>query len=138
MATPTERARVVVRAVRPCRARRPRAVPGWFPQLGPRLRRAVFAGTTCLFVLHGNVHDLIRLGDCDGRDLRQPRRIPGDAALRHVGRRAAARPEPGTPPLAGPTPSGCAGWSRSWRARIGEPKSWPRDPDADPRACSTS
>ena len=46
-----------------------------------------FSGTTCLFLIHGNVHDLTWLPEDDGRDLRQPARVPGDAALRLLGRR---------------------------------------------------
>ena len=43
-----------------------------------------FAGTTCVFVLHGNVHDLIRQGPADD-PVRRHSRIPGDATLRNPG-----------------------------------------------------
>ena len=35
-------------------------VPEWFPAWARELAELYFSGTTCLFVLHGNVHDLIR------------------------------------------------------------------------------
>ena len=35
-----------------------RAVVPWFPGWAREFAEQYFAGTTCLFVLHGNVHDL--------------------------------------------------------------------------------
>src|SRR5438876_6376632 len=35
-------------------------LPEWFPTWARELAELYFSGTTCLFVLHGNVHDLIR------------------------------------------------------------------------------
>ncbi len=37
-----------------------RALPDWYPAWARELAELYFSGTTCLFVLHGNVHDLIR------------------------------------------------------------------------------
>jgi hypothetical protein len=42
--------------------------PSWFPTWATQLADLYFSGTTCLFVLHGNVHDLIRCSDADGTD----------------------------------------------------------------------
>ena len=42
--------------------------PAWFPAWATELADLYFSGTTCLFVLHGNVHDLIRCPDKDGPD----------------------------------------------------------------------
>ena len=72
-----------------------RAVVPWFPSWAREFAEQYFAGTTCLFVLHGNVHDLTLQEAGKERTLRQHHRLPGDAALRHLGRRLAARPEPG-------------------------------------------
>ena len=36
------------------------ALPAWHPDWARELAELYFSGTTCLFVLHGNVHDLIR------------------------------------------------------------------------------
>src|SRR5208283_736046 len=35
------------------------ALPAWCPGWARELADLYFSGTTCLFVLHGNVHDLI-------------------------------------------------------------------------------
>src|SRR5947209_1372008 len=35
-----------------------RAVPPWFPGWAREFAEQYFSGTTCLFLLHGNVHDL--------------------------------------------------------------------------------
>lgn len=34
-------------------------IPAWYPEWARQLADMYFSGTTCLFVLHGNVHDLI-------------------------------------------------------------------------------
>ncbi len=35
-------------------------VPEWFPAWAREMAELYFSGTTCLFIVHGNVHDLIR------------------------------------------------------------------------------
>src|SRR5436189_1181132 len=42
-------------------------LPSWYPAWARELADLYFSGTTCLFVLHGNVHDLLRCpaGDAD-------------------------------------------------------------------------
>lgn len=35
-------------------------VPVWFPPWAARLTQLFFSGTTAMFALHGNVHDLVR------------------------------------------------------------------------------
>src|SRR5260221_13071126 len=44
------------------------ALPDWYPAWARALGELYFSGTTCLFVLHGNVHDLIRCPSADGTD----------------------------------------------------------------------
>src|SRR5262249_26642286 len=41
-------------------------LPAWYPAWARELADLYFSGTTCLFVLHGNVHDLIRRPDGEG------------------------------------------------------------------------
>src|SRR5262245_47453907 len=41
-------------------------LPAWYPAWARELAELYFTGTTCLFVLHGNVHDLIRCPEGDG------------------------------------------------------------------------
>ena len=38
-------------------------LPDWYPGWARELADLYFSGTTCLFLLHGNVHDLIRCPD---------------------------------------------------------------------------
>src|SRR5579872_1890333 len=45
------------------------ALPEWYPAWARALGELYFSGTTCLFVLHGNVHDLIRCPSADGGDV---------------------------------------------------------------------
>lgn len=44
------------------------ALPEWYPPWARSLAELYFSGTTCLFVVHGNVHDLIRCPGPDGTD----------------------------------------------------------------------
>ncbi|HSL23187.1 MAG TPA: AAA family ATPase [Vicinamibacterales bacterium] len=45
--------------------RRPADVPPWFSGWATELADLYFSGTTAAFVLHGNTHDLFRIGDGD-------------------------------------------------------------------------
>ena len=38
-------------------------LPAWYPAWARELADLYFSGTTCLFILHGNVHDLIHCPD---------------------------------------------------------------------------
>ena len=38
-------------------------LPAWYPAWARELADLYFSGTTCLFILHGNVHDLVRCPD---------------------------------------------------------------------------
>jgi AAA+ superfamily predicted ATPase len=42
-------------------------LPAWYPAWARTLGEAYFSGTTCLFVIHGNVHDLVRCVGPDGK-----------------------------------------------------------------------
>src|SRR5216117_442799 len=42
-------------------AQPPGPLPDWYPAWAAQLANLYFSGTTCVFVLHGNVHDLVRL-----------------------------------------------------------------------------
>ena len=44
--------------------------PGWFPAWAQQLGRVYYAGNTSMFVLHGNVDDLVRVEDKDQVDYR--------------------------------------------------------------------
>src|SRR5215208_6493045 len=47
-------------------AQPPGPLPDWYPAWAAELANLYFSGTTCVFVLHGNVHDLVRVSDEDG------------------------------------------------------------------------
>src|SRR3954471_7565400 len=49
-------------------AQPPGPLPAWYPAWAAKLANLYFSGTTCVFVLHGNVHDLVRLPEgAEGR-----------------------------------------------------------------------
>ena len=106
------------------------AVPKWYPAWAREFADQYFAGTTCLFVFHGNVHDLVRQDDAQPgsygtvADFLSTQLFgTWDVVLRHDlshGLRMSA----GTDvdrlrKMFGPLSE-----------RIGEPKTWPRDPDS--------
>src|SRR5689334_5212811 len=44
-------------------------LPAGYPRWARELAELYFSGTTCVFVIHGNVHDLIRCPGEDGADV---------------------------------------------------------------------
>jgi AAA+ superfamily predicted ATPase len=106
------------------------AVPSWFPDWAREFAENYFSGTTCLFVVHGNVHDLVRVGDgakAAFGSLPQflATQLFGtwDVVLRHDlsnGLRA----------YAGSDAERLRRMVGLLEARIGDPRTWPRDPDA--------
>lgn len=106
------------------------AVPKWFPSWAREFADQYFAGTTSLFIFNGNVHDLVRLDDVEPGtygtvldflatqlfgnweivlqyDLSYGLRMAGGANRERLRK------------MFGPVSE-----------RIGEPKTWPKDPDA--------
>jgi AAA+ superfamily predicted ATPase len=107
-----------------------RPVPPWFPDWAREFTDQYFSGTTCLFLLHGNVHDLLRLGG--GRDgpfgglpefLTTQLFGTWDVVLRYD-------LSHGLRPYAGADGERLRKMVAALEARVGEPKTWPRDPDA--------
>jgi SpoVK/Ycf46/Vps4 family AAA+-type ATPase len=102
----------------------------WYPAWARELADLYFSGTTCLFVLHGNVRDLIRgeAGENAGY-LGLPEflatQIFGswDLVLHHDLAR-------GLRPLAGEDAKRLQAMVQAVSARLGEPGSWPRDPES--------
>jgi AAA+ superfamily predicted ATPase len=106
------------------------AVPVWFPPWAREFADLYYAGTTCVFILHGNVHDLVRLGD--DKDLEYGS-VPEflatqlfgswDIVLRHdLGQ--------GLRLFVGSDADRLRKMASLATGLIGEPKTWPRDPDA--------
>jgi ATP-dependent 26S proteasome regulatory subunit len=106
------------------------ALPAWCPAWARELADLYFSGTTCLFVLHGNVHDLIRC--CDGPaesycDLMEflATQIFGrwDMVLGYD-------LSQGLRPQTGHNAERLRTMQQQLAARWGEPGNWPRDADS--------
>ena len=107
-----------------------RQLPPWYPAWARELAELYFSGSTCLFVIHGNVHDLIRCPGPDGKDVYcglsefLTSQIFGawDVVLQHdIGR--------GLRLQAGSNVERLRAMVQSLAGRWGEPAAWPREPD---------
>jgi AAA+ superfamily predicted ATPase len=109
---------------------RPQTLPDWFPAWARSLAELYFSGTTCLFVVHGNVHDLIRCRSQDGTETYC--NLPEFLSAQVFGswdvvvQYDLAR---GLRASAGGDRLRLQGMVQYLTARLGEPLSWPRDPD---------
>jgi AAA+ superfamily predicted ATPase len=107
-----------------------RSVSPEFPAWAREFAELYFAGTTCEFLLHGDVHDLMRIssGDDEARFADLPEflatQIFGswDVVLRYD-------LSQGLRVYAGPDGDRLRKMLASISERLGEPKTWPRDPD---------
>jgi AAA+ superfamily predicted ATPase len=105
------------------------AIPDWFPAWVKQLADLYFSGTSCVFILHGNVYDLIETGEGESRrfcDLKEflATQLFGtwDAVLEYdLGR--------GLRPLAAGDGARLKAMTRTLAPLWGEPASWPNDPD---------
>jgi AAA+ superfamily predicted ATPase len=113
------------------------ALPAWCPGWAERLGDAYLSGTSCVFLLHGNVRDLVPLAAAP--------REPGPADAQAWGtvsdflaRELFGRWDlvlaydvgKGLRPLAGPDPARLRGMAQWLTERLGNAANWPRDPDA--------
>src|SRR5262249_20668558 len=104
-------------------------LPSWYPAWARSLAELYFSGTTCLFALHGNVNDLLHcpVGDDDGycnlpEFLATQLSGSWDVVLQYnLGR--------GLRPFAGSDNERLKGMVQYLGTRLGEPGSWPRDPE---------
>jgi AAA+ superfamily predicted ATPase len=104
-------------------------LPGWYPDWAKQLADLYFSGTTCLFIFHGNVHDLVRCpeGEEDGYcSLAEflSTQIFGtwDLILGYD-------LSQGLRPQAGRDAARLRAMVQHLAARWGDPANWPRDPD---------
>lgn len=105
-------------------------LPAGYPAWARELAELYFSGTTCLFLLHGNVHDLLRRpveGQDDYCNLSEFLATQVFGAWDIVLHYDLAR---GLRPLAGSDPKRLQAMVQYLSGRLGEPGSWPRDPDA--------
>ncbi len=104
-------------------------LPAWYPGWARELADAYFSRTTCVFVLHGNVHDLIR-APVGGQDsyVSLPEFLSTqvfgswDLVLGHDLSR-------GLRLMAGSDAGRLRAMAQYLTSRWGEPASWPRDPE---------
>lgn len=107
----------------------PPKLPSWYPAWARELADLYFSGTTCLFVLHGNVHDLLR---CPAGEEDSYCNLPEflatqvfgswDIVLHYdLGR--------GLRPLTGSDSERLKAMVEYLGTRLGEPGSWPHDPE---------
>jgi AAA+ superfamily predicted ATPase len=127
VASPTPAGETVIESTR--RVDGARGVSPWFPDWAREFAEQYFAGTTCVFVLHGNVHDLILREQAGERiygsvtDFLATQLFGSwDVVLRHD-------LSQGLQIAAGPDGDRLRRMVALLGERIGEPKSWPRDPD---------
>jgi AAA+ superfamily predicted ATPase len=112
-------------------------LPDWHPRWAHELAEQYFSGTTSLFVLHGNVHDLVR---CQS--------VPGNLAGQSGGDSYCTLPEflatqvfgrwdvvigydlgQGLRPMAGSDAERHRRMMQYLAGRWGDPATWPREPD---------
>jgi len=104
-------------------------LPDWYPAWARELAELYFSGTTSLFLLHGNVHDLIRCPKDGGEEYCNlaeflATQVFGrwDIVLGYdLGR--------GLRPLVGADAERLRGMVQYLTARWGDPVTWPREPD---------
>lgn len=121
----------------PAAARGSAALPAWCPAWGERLGDAYLAGTSCVFMLHGNVRDLVPVAEPVAAGNHDPVEAWGtvsdflaremfgrwDVVLAYdVGR--------GLRPLAGSDAGRLRTMAQWLTERLGNASQWPRDPDA--------
>jgi AAA+ superfamily predicted ATPase len=111
-------------------AQPPGPLPDWYPAWARELADLYFSGTTCVFVLHGNVHDLLRAPGDDGED--RYCNLDDFLASQVFGRWDIVLGydlSSGMQTMAGRNADRLRGMSQYLIGRWGEPITWPRDPD---------
>jgi AAA+ superfamily predicted ATPase len=111
------------------------ALPEWCPAWAERLGDAYLSGTSCVFMLHGNVRDLVPVAAPagGGRDeVAAWGTVPDFLAREMFGRWdivLAYDVGKGLRPLAGPDPARLRSMAQWLTERMGNAANWPRDPD---------
>ncbi|MCX7432422.1 MAG: AAA family ATPase [Planctomycetia bacterium] len=108
------------------------ALPAWCPPWAERLGDAYLSGTSCVFLVHGNVRDLVPLGPADGQPPAGWGTAPDFLARELFGRWdivLAYDVGKGLRPLAGPDAARLRTMVQWLTERMGNAANWPRDPD---------
>lgn len=109
------------------------ALPSWYPSWARELADLYFSGTTCVFILHGNIHDLVRCPASTPEEEDSYTTLSEflttqvfgawDVVVHYdLGR--------GLRPFAGGNPQRQQAMAQALTTRLGEPHSWPRDPES--------
>jgi AAA+ superfamily predicted ATPase len=113
------------------------ALPDWCPAWAERLGDAYLSGTSCVFLLHGNVRDLVPVADPAAADEAAGASawgtVPDFLAREMFGRWdivLAYDVGKGLRPLAGPDPARLREMAQWLSERLGNAAQWPREPDA--------
>ncbi len=106
------------------------ALPAWCPAWARELADLYFSGTTCLFVLHGNVHDLIRCGEGAGESYCNLTEFLATQIFGRWDMVLGYDLSQGLRPQAGRDAERLRTMQQQLAARWGEPGNWPRDADA--------
>ena len=108
------------------------ALPAWCPPWAERLGDAYLSGTSCVFLLHGNVRDLVPLGPPAAQPPAGWGTVPDFLARELFGRWdivLAYDVGKGLRPLAGPDANRLRTMVQWLTERMGNAANWPRDPD---------
>src|SRR5688572_28480630 len=104
-------------------------LPEWYPAWASELADLYFSGTTCVFVLHGNVHDLVRLPDADETRYCSLSEFLATQVFGRWDIVLGYDLSRGLRPLAGPDAQRLRSMSQYLVGRWGEPATWPREPE---------
>ena len=112
------------------------SLPDWCPAWAERLGDVYLSGTSCVFMLHGNVRDLVPIAApaaAGGRDeVAAWGTVPDFLAREMFGRWdivIAYDVGKGLRPLSGPDPARLRTMAQWLTERLGNAANWPRDPD---------
>ena len=109
------------------------SLPAWCPPWAERLGDAYLSGTSCMFLLHGNVRDLVAVAPPGADAATGWGTVPDFLAREMFGRWdivLAYDVGKGLRPLAGPDPNRLRSMAQWLTERLGNATQWPRDPDA--------
>jgi len=109
------------------------SLPAWCPAWAERLGDAYLSGTSCMFLLHGNVRDLVAIAAPGENVTAGWGTVPDFLAREMFGRWdivLAYDVGKGLRPLAGPDPNRLRTMAQWLTERMGNATTWPRDPDA--------
>lgn len=114
------------------------ALPAWCPRWAERLGDCYLSGTSCVFLLHGNVRDAMALGPTNLFSKASSQTDNWGTASDFLSRELFARWDiviaydvgKGLRPLAGADPARLRSMVQWLSERLGPAANWPRDPDA--------